>query len=152
LIYLARIQKIKEIEDEIQTVLVEIESGQIDDEKIEKIVGKEELTHISKRKQRIMEERQGMGVDPRSGEVVGDPLGLKLDTYHVKQYGPDSRRITTGHHAKGISGNLGGGSGYEKDLERKFYSATQDTHGGKAHYGKRGSSYTNSEGKRVRKR
>lgn len=145
--------ELKERENEVQKALEAVDRGEIDEAKLTEIVGQEGQQKISKRKQKILEERQRSGIDPRDGSVVAlEGTGLGVGDYIVKNYGPDSRRITTGHHAKGIKGVIKSERGDYKDVEGQFYKATQDTHGGKAKYGKTGESYTSKSGKHVRKR
>lgn len=148
---LEEIDEVKAEENELQSALEAVDAGKIDEKFLIDLVGKEEGPKLSRRKKRIFEERQRSGVDPRSGDLVKDPYGLAIDTYIVKQQGVGSNKLTTGRHAKGISGNLGSGSWDSKEIERKFFESTQDTHGGKVKYGKDGKSYVSNSGKRIRK-
>jgi hypothetical protein len=98
------IEEVRRHEDELEKAIEAVDTGEIDEEKLVTLIGKEDGPKLSKRKQRILEERKRTGVDPRSGDIVSDPYGFKIDSYIVKNYGPGSNRITTGHHANGIKG------------------------------------------------
>lgn len=146
------IEEIRLFESELQKAIEAVDAGNIDEQALTALVGKEDGPRLSRRKQRILQERQRTGVDPRSGDIVGDPYGFKIDTYIMKNVGPGSSRITTGHHTKGIKGNIKSVRGDFKDVAGEFYRSTQDTHGGKAKYGKSGTQYVSKTGKNIRKR
>ncbi|TSC70432.1 MAG: hypothetical protein CEO12_366 [Parcubacteria group bacterium Gr01-1014_46] len=148
---LSQVEEIKKQETILEEALTRVNNNDIDEEYLDELLSVEK-EKLSKRKQRIMEERAVTGVDPRSGDIVGGLYGGKIDSYIVKTTASDPRRITSGHHAKRIKGNLGSGSFGDKDIERQFFVATQDTHGGKAGYGKKGKTYISSTGKVIRKK
>lgn len=148
---LKEIEEVKLNENELQRAIESLDTGSWDEEVIVNLLGKEDGPKLSKRRQRILEERQRTGVDPRSGDLVNDPYGFKIDTYIVRQQGVGSNKLTTGKRGKGIKGNLGSGTMDAKSIERRFYESTQDTHGGKVKYGKDGQSFVSKSGKKIRK-
>ena len=141
------IEEIRKFEDEIQAALEQLNDGKVDVPALIKLIGKEDGPKISKRKQRILEERKLLGINPSSL----DPLGLE-DFSPIQYHGPGAYKLTTGYHAKRIRGAIKSESGDHKDIARQFYEATRDTHGGKAKFGKSGYMYVSKTGKKIRKR
>lgn len=135
-----KIDEIKSEEDRLEESLISLGQGTAVESDLEILVPAEteEEKTISKRKQRILEEKKRLGLDPR---------GIMSEMYG--EFGQEKMRLTTGRHAKGVK-NLG--SIDPLSAAYAFYHNTTDTHGGKVAHGKRGPSYVSSSGKRIRKK
>lgn len=140
-----RIQSLKEKENTTQNHLLAVEEGSFSAEEIDSFLPHEAENgpKISKRKQRIQEERERDLSD--GGFGVGYNYNYGWGRASHDRHNPN--RLTTGRHATGIKGNM---SVYEG--EQRFMDATTDTHGGKVRKRKQGSGYISSGGKRIRKR
>lgn len=135
-----KLDGIKGQESQIEQALVSLAHGTADLSQIDKLVARPEEESpetLPKRKQRILEEKQRLGIDPR--EIMADMYG---------EFGPEKMHLTTGRHAKRVK-NLGLMTPEEAAAE--FYYATTDTHGGKTRHGKKGDVYVSQSGKRIRK-
>ena len=135
-----KIDEIKSEEDKLEEVLINLSSGDINEEEIKSLIPHqdEEERQLSKRKKKILEEKQRLGIDPRS--IMSEMYG---------EFGPEKMHLTTGRHAGEVK-NLGNIDPLTAATE--FYYRTTDTHGGKVGYGKHSGSYVSPSGKRVRKR
>jgi hypothetical protein len=135
-----KINEIKTEEDKLEKILADLDQGTITLADLEVLLPKqnEEEKHISKRKQKILEEKKRLGIDPR--QIMGEMYG---------EFGNEKMHLTTGRHATGVK-NLGLVDPLFAAAE--FYYATTDTHGGKVAYGKRGDTYVSVSGKRIRKK
>ncbi len=133
----AELRKLQEDENRLQQYLEDLERGVVDDELIKGFLSQvresQDETRISKRKKRILEERERSGVDPRN---VDSELGL----------GANPSSLSTGRHLKRVK------TGGHDDPVGAFYYYTTDTHGGKVGHGKDGRTYVSKSGKRIRKR
>jgi predicted extracellular nuclease len=134
------IDKIKQEEDKLETMLINLSSGIADEEEIKSLIPaqNEEEKQLSKKKRRILEEKQRLGTDPR--EIINEMYG---------EFGSEKMHLTTGRHATGVK-NLGNVDPLTAAAE--FYYRTADTHGGKVDYGKRSDSYVSPSGRRIRKK
>lgn len=135
-----KLESLKETEDNLQRVLIDISDGKIDLPTLKKMFVKQiegEAT-VSKRKQRILEEKKRLGFDPR--EIMSDMYG---------EFGVEKMHLTTGRNLRRV--NLGSGVS-SLDAGGEFYYRTSDTHGGKVAHGKHGPTYVSPSGKRIRKR
>ena len=85
----------------------------------------QEERRISKRKARILEERERLAkLEKERSNLIFDPLAVG-EAQQVTH-------LTTGRHATGIKGSIN-----PADAEREFYYRTTDTHGGKVGHGKK---------------
>jgi len=138
-----KMQDLAKQEDEIVEALRGLENGTVDENRLRKIAPPppEETTQLSKRKQKILEERMRLGDDPRE---------ISWDIYREfgsREFGSNPTRLTTGRHQKRISGSF-----HPVTAEDVFYFRTADTHGGKVGHGKKGGSYATPAGRRHRKK
>ncbi|MEK7117898.1 MAG: hypothetical protein AAB861_03955 [Patescibacteria group bacterium] len=136
----AEVKKIREQEDAIQKCLEDLDKNIVNSSELQTLLPTQtaEEKVVSKRKQRILEEKKRFGLDPRS----------IMDNMYA-EFGMEKMHLTTGRHATGVK-NLGSVDPLTAAAE--FYYRTTDTHGGKVAYGKRSASYVNSSGKRIRKK
>lgn len=131
------IKMLEEEEIRIEGLLDDLQSGNIDESKIKELIkglDTENKEHISKRKQRILEERARLGEDI-----------IDID------YGPGGRpqvaHPTTGRNLKSVKMNMDSFS-----AAGEFFYRTADTHGGKVDAGKDGNQYASKSGKMIRKK
>lgn len=135
-----KINDIKEQESQIEQALSDLDKGTADMSQIEKLTAlpkQENSEALSKRKQRILEDKQRMGIDPR--EIMADMYG---------EFGSEKMHLTTGRNVKMVK-NLGQVT--PEGAANEFFHATTDTHGGKTKHGKKGDVYVSKSGKRIRK-
>ena len=134
-----KLQEIATLEDQVQQALQSLEEGTIGESALQSIAPHlpKETEQLSKRKARILEEQQRLGLDPRE---------VAYDMYAEFGYQPTTH-LTTGRHQKRIKGNLNSLTAGDE-----FFHQTADTHGGKVSYGKKSTYFTNASGKRIRKR
>ncbi|MEK9154686.1 MAG: hypothetical protein AAB596_01270 [Patescibacteria group bacterium] len=143
-----KLNTIKEQEDIIQKLLERLTDGLIEKEEIEEILSsyqkesekpkeskesKNEENALSKKKQRILEEKEKTGIDPRG------------DQFSSKEFGQEKMRLTTGRRAKSIK-NID-----TQNALNEFIYRTSDTHGGKGAI-KKGDTYISKSGKKIRKK
>lgn len=137
------IEAIKEVEEELQEILVQLENGVIDEASLKDLLPdiSGESGKLSKRKQRIQEERARM-------EEAGEKFVMELPSFGLKSRGPQTRHLTTGRRATGIKGNFDSLS-----AEGIFNDKAADTHGGKTReFGKKAGHYMGKSGRKIRKR
>lgn len=127
---------IKKREDDLENLLIELQEGRVGEEELQEMFPPKETKGLSKRKQRIQEEIDTLGYDPRD----------RADSIS-QGFNSDARIITTGRGKTGIKGSIN-----PIDAEREFYLQTADTHGGKSRKQKKKSYYTTRGGKRIQKR
>ncbi|MEK7520246.1 MAG: hypothetical protein AAB581_03345 [Patescibacteria group bacterium] len=129
-----QLEQKKQEEEEIQKKLESLENGSMSFEvKHELTQALQENDSLSKRKQRIQEERDRILEEmKRTGEYSEHEPGkaLKIATQLARQGGKQGP-LTTGRHASHIK-NVDTSS-----AEGEFYFHSADTHGGKVGYGKR---------------
>ena len=131
-----KLQDIKDQEDQLIQTLQNLEAGIIDEEVIQKLVPQtQETGHISKKKRRILEEKERLGIDPRE---------IAWDMY--REFGSNQTRLTTGRHRKQVKGSFDPTSAADE-----FFYRTADTHGGKVSHGKKSGYFTTISGKKIRK-
>jgi hypothetical protein len=137
-----KIDEISAEENRVQKVLEDIGNDRnVDLKELNTLIKqptREDQTKLSKRKQRILEEKQRSGIDPR-----------EINYFIWREFGSDAMALTTGRHAKGVK-NLGNVS--PDQASNEFFYRTADTHGGKVDHGKKGNMYVTKSGKRIRKR
>lgn len=128
------LEKLEREENKIQDYLEKLADNSINENDLTflKSLNKTDEKKLSKKKQKILEERQ------KFGEIINDPHALK-------EFSNEKMRITTGRRAKSIK-NVDTGS-----AEREFIYRTADTHGGKGAI-KKGDTYISESGKRIRKK
>ena len=132
-----KLQDIGDKEEEITQALLGLDEGLIDEEALQRLAPPvQETEQTSKRKKRIMEEKQRLGIDPR--EAAWD-----IDV----EFCSNPTKLTTGRSQTRVTGNID-----SFVAEGEFFYRTADTHGGKVQNGKRRNYYTTTGGKRVRKR
>lgn len=133
-----KLQEIVKFEDQVQQALQQLEEGTINEFTLKSITPliPKKTEQISKRKARILEEQQRIGLDPRE---------IAYDMYAEFGYQPTTH-LTTGRHQKHVKGNLN-----SLTAKEEFFHRTADTHGGKVNYGKKNGYFTNASGKRIRK-
>ena len=134
-----KLQEIAKLENQVQQALQQLEEGTISESILQSITPPtpKKTEQLSKRKARILEEQQGIGLDPRE---------IAYDMYAEFGRQPTTH-LTTGRHQKHIKGNMD-----SLTAGGEFFHYTADTHGGKVDHGKKGGYFTNASGKRVRKR
>ncbi|MDP4000949.1 MAG: hypothetical protein Q8P83_01805 [bacterium] len=133
-------------EAQVQKLLLGLENGSVSAEEVERFLGpSQNQQKTSKRKQRIQEEREKLGIDPR--EIMFDSYG-SFRVFGEGDYSKDTQHLTTGRHARKIK-NLPQGT-QAGEAENAFYHATTDTHGAKVKKHKR-NDYLTQGGKRIRK-
>ncbi len=148
-------QEIKNLfteEDTIQELLLGVSEGKPDLVALQEMFPPEEPKKLSKKKQRIQDEIDRLGYDPRNGYQGALDLGLPdsstINPVHLKKVaGSNPQRVTTGAGQTGIKGNFNPLDGPEI-----FFASTSDTHGGKARKKSSSNSFTTKGGKRIRKR
>lgn len=142
------IEKMMDTEKRIENVLLEVDDGQNPQEEIDSLLdllalleknNKKPGGGISKRKQKIAEERATTGQDPRN---TAREMNAKFE------FSPEGNRRTTGQHASGVK-NLGNVD--PMTAAAIFYQKTADTHGGKVPQGKKGVVRVSESGKIIRK-
>ncbi len=133
-----KLQEIIKFEDQVQQALQQIEEGTINESALKSIAPpiQKKTEQLSKRKARILEEQQRIGLDSRE---------IAYDMYAEFGYQPTTH-LTTGRHQKRIKGNLN-----SLTAGNEFFHRTADTHGGKVNHGKKSDYFTNASGKRIRK-
>ena len=93
-----KLQEIVKFEDQVQQALQQLEEGTINESTLKSIAPSipKKTEQISKRKARILEEQQRIGLDPRE---------IAYDMYAEFGYQPTTH-LTTGRHQKHVKGNL----------------------------------------------
>jgi len=136
----AKVNDIKELEAKIEVMLEGLDLGEANSEEIGNFLAEpeheQEGEKLSRYKQRILEEKQRLGIDPRE---------IRADMYD--EFGSEKMHLTTGRNA----GHRVKGTFNSTDAEKEFFSRTADTHGGKVEHGKKGDTYISKSGKRIRK-
>jgi len=135
----AKIEDIEKLENQLEAALEKLDAGQISQEELDKLIPQpqKQTPQLSKRKRRILEEMQQLGLHP--SEIAWGMYG---------EFGSNPTRLTTGRHQTGIKANFDPMFGASE-----FFYRTADTHGGKVAHGKKGRNYfTSASGKRIRKR
>ena len=140
------IKAIKERENAIEKALLELADGKINEEELKSFLpeqSEEEKAKISKRKQRILEEKER---DRQSAERWGVSETEEDPMFIQRPLGANPTQITTGQKRKNLKGSIDPG-----EAEGLFYEKTKDTHGGKS--GRHVEDvYITKSGKRVRKK
>lgn len=136
----AEIEKIIAEENKLEDVILRLTANSITENEITHMLPEqnEEQRALSKRKKRILEEKQRLGIDPRG--VMNEMYG---------EFGSEKMHLTTGRHVHAVK-NLGSVDPLFAAAE--FYYRTTDSHGGKVDYGKKSDSYVSPSGKRIRKK
>lgn len=137
---IGKLQDIANKEDQIEETLQGLEEGTISEERLMEIVPspEDEEEQLSKRKQKILEERE------RLVKLGHDPSEIEWDLY--AEFGSDPTRLATGRNRRRIKGSF-----HPATAAGEFFFQTTDTHGGKVKHGKMGNFYTTRSGKRIRK-
>ncbi len=137
----AKIQEIERQEKEIEDMLSDFDQGKLDALRIESLARGPDISDerkLSKKRQRILEEKQRLGMDPR--EIMADMY---------REFGSEKMHLTTGRNLSRVR-NLGQMT--PEQAASEFFYRTTDTHGGKTEHGKKGDTYISPGGKRIRKR
>ena len=133
-----KLEEIETLENQIEEQLQQLQAGTAAESTLQSLKPstQKETEQLSKRKARILEEKQRLNMG--QGEIA-------YDMY--KEFGPQTTHLTTGRHQTHFKGNMGAA-----DAESNFFYHSADTHGGKVDHGKKSNYFTNASGKRIRKR
>lgn len=148
---IAALEALEQKEDTLQNHILSVEEGNYDIEEIKSFLPKEEkqdTPKISRRKQKILEERERereLLLSQMEPEIAEFYRHFNLRPVSHDEHNPN--RLTTGRRATKIKGNFD-----TLDAEGMFYEKTIDTHGGKVRKRKGSNSFVGKGGKRIRKK
>lgn len=150
----AKIRDIKGQENAVEEALLGLADGKINEEDLKNILPEqtgEEKQKVSKRKQRILEQKERDRQNAERWGVLGmedNPLLPKEDSMFIhKPLGANPTQITTGQKRKNLKGSIDPG-----EAEGLFYEQTKDTHGGKSGRHVEDAYIDPKSGKRIRKK
>jgi len=147
---------IQDEENRVQSALEKAEEGEIDEilfNNLKAAPSSDNQAHISKRKQKILEEAERLRKLSKERSGDEDDSGWSAAIYAggalpltSNQHGRADGRLRTGRHRRKVK-NID-----PLNAQIEFYFQTTDTHGGKVDHGKKGTSYTSKSGKKIRKK